>query len=296
MIIKFWGVRGSLPTPSKNTIKYGGNTACVELRNRLGEILIIDAGTGIRMLGSQLMKEFGKNPIEAQILLSHTHWDHIQGIPFFIPLYIPGNKFDFIGPYGTKRDLKDIINLQMDHDFFPLNFDGLPSSNFFKQMGDDEETNYKHFNIKTKVLNHGGLGSVIGFKISFENKTVVYSSDHEGYELFFKSNSGKTQKVIDNMEAKYRKFIEGADLLIHDAQYDSEDYNKKKGWGHSSIDYAINIALAAAVKKLYIIHYDPDYSDEKIDGIIESKKKFIEENELTGFELAAAVEGLEIKI
>lgn len=192
MKVKFWGVRGSLSTPSPATVKYGGNTACVEIKNDSNETIVVDAGTGIRPLGNKMMQDYAGKSIESMILLSHTHWDHIQGIPFFVPLYIPNNKFDFIGPLGTKRDLKEIINFQMDHDFFPLNFDGLPSMNTFKQMGDDEESIYKNFIIKTKVLNHGGLGSVIGFRITSDNKTVVYASDHEGYELFFKSSSGKT--------------------------------------------------------------------------------------------------------
>jgi len=293
MKITFWGVRGSIPTPGPSTAKYGGNTACIEVRNNANEMIIIDAGSGLRCLGMKLLSE--KRQIETAILLSHTHWDHIQGIPFFIPIYIPGNIFHIYGPKGTKRNLSEIFNIQMDHDFFPLNFNGLPSTNYFKQL-DEETFEFKSFTISTKILNHGGLGAVLGYKITSDDKTIVYASDHEGYALMFKSGSDKTQKLIDGMEAKYRNFLFDADLLIHDAQYDDEDYKTKRGWGHSSIEYAVNSALSANIKKIALIHYDPNYNDERIDNILQKTKNKLIADDITDFEVIGSYEGLTLEI
>ena len=229
MRVKFWGVRGSIPAPSKHTVKYGGNTAAIEVRNNNDDLIIIDAGTGIRLLGYSLLKEAKeKKNIEAMFLISHTHWDHIQGIPFFVPLYIPNNNFEFVGPQGTKRTLEEIFELQMDHDYFPLNFSGLPSKTTFSQVL-ETTLKYKNFKIETKILNHGNLGGVLGYKIEADNQSIVYSSDHEGYEIFFETHSEKTINIIKKTEEKYHTFVNNADLLIHDAQYDEEDYKKKRG-------------------------------------------------------------------
>ncbi len=293
MKIKFWGVRGSIPTPGQTTLKYGGNTACLEIRNDNNDILILDAGTGIRGLGLALMGEFKGSAMEMMICLSHVHWDHIQGLPFFVPIYIPTSKISLVAPLGTHRTLQEVMNIQMDHDFFPLNFDGLPSKVSYTQIL-EESFEYKNYKISTILLNHGGLGGVLGYKITADNKTVTYASDHEGYEIFFSVNSMKTQKIVDNMEGKYRKFLSGSDLLIHDAQYDAEEYPKKKGWGHSSFDYAVNTTLATNIKKVCFIHYDPLYSDQRLDAIISKKKQSIIDEGITDVEIFGSMEGTEI--
>jgi len=295
MKIKFWGVRGSIPTPGQHTIRYGGNTACVEVRNNNNDILIIDAGTGIRPLGLALMGEAKGKPLDMMICLSHIHWDHIQGLPFFVPVYIPTSTIELVAAQGTKRDLREVMNIQMDHDFFPLAFDGLPAKVTYRQVMEEDFT-YKGFNISTILLNHGGLGSVLGFKVTSDGETFVYASDHEGYEIFFSTATTRTKKLVDNMESKYRKFLSGASLVIHDAQYDNDEYIKKKGWGHSSFDYAVNTAMGAGIRRVCFFHYDPLYSDDRIDKIIAEKKQEIIDNGITDFEVIAPSEGMEIKI
>ncbi|HOK41116.1 MAG TPA: MBL fold metallo-hydrolase [bacterium] len=294
MKVKYWGVRGSIPAPSENTIKYGANTACIEIRNNNNEIIIIDAGTGIRELGKSLINEFKQNKLELLFLISHTHWDHIQGLPFFIPLYKEGINITIVAPEFTKKSLKEILEIQMDYDFFPLKLASVPSHIEFQQIS-EISFNYKNFKIQTKILNHGGLGAVMGYSILADNKRVVYVSDHEGYDLFFKSNSNQSKKIIDKMLMNYHKFIENADLLIHDSQYDDEDYLLKKGWGHSSFNYSLNKAISHNVKMLSFIHYDPDYSDERIDKIIDGCNKKIKEQN-SNLKLLPAREGLEIEL
>jgi phosphoribosyl 1,2-cyclic phosphodiesterase len=184
--------------------------------------------------------------------------------------------------------------MQMHYDYFPLNFKSLPATLNFEDIRETEIL-YKNFKITSKILNHAMLGTVLGYKIESDGKSVVYISDHEGYKLFFPAASDKNQKIVDALERKHIDFLKNTDLIIHDAQYTSEDYSKRVGWGHSSIDYVIETALNAETKRLALIHYDPDYSDSKIDEIQDLYVNLLKEKK-SDLKLIASYEGLEINL
>lgn len=269
--IKFWGVRGSIPTPGPTTIKYGGNTSCVELRHE-NKLFILDAGSGIRPLGNELLKI--KSSIIANIFISHMHWDHIQGIPFFTPAYIPGNQFTFYGSENTQKDLATIIADQMDPTYFPIELKDMAASLNFKNLSEGRY-NIDDTQIETVYVNHPG--NALGYKLNLDGKTIVYISDNEP---FTSGNLDKLNSQQDSSDPligedgnqKLINFIKNSDILIHDAQYTEDEYTTKISWGHSPLNYTVNIAIKADVKKLILFHHDPLHDDDMIDKMLEDAK------------------------
>jgi phosphoribosyl 1,2-cyclic phosphodiesterase len=259
--VKFWGTRGSIPTPGKHFIKYGGNTPCVEIR--CGEtIIILDAGSGMRELGGSLLHEFGCTPKEFHILISHTHWDHIQGFPFFTPAYLPGNKLTFYGGNSVSA-LEKLIYSQMDRDYFPITVQELDSEVHFEQI---TESPYKidDVTIYFTHLIHPSLS--LGFRIEYGGKTVVYATDNE------MSNDPDIEKVY---ERNIGNLIQNADMLIADCQYTVDEYEQKIGWGHTAIDKVIEIASKYDVKNLFAFHHDPVRTDEQLDIMLYNARKLV---------------------
>lgn len=276
MIVRFWGVRGSIPTPGPNTIKYGGNTACLEVRGDNDELLIIDAGTGLRELGNFLISnDLPKGPLSLHILLSHTHWDHIQGFPFFGPAYIPTTNITFYGPANVGR-LEDIVAGQMTYSYFPIKLDELKGKIQFKEL---QESNFtiNNFKITTKFLNHPILD--LGYRIEHNGKTFVTVYDTEPYRNLFEVTEGEdiddvdkeammeAELYVEEMNAKIQNLIRNANLCVYDAQYRKEEYQSKLGWGHSTVDHAVQAALEGEVQKLALFHHDPLRTDEQLDEI-----------------------------
>ena len=255
--VRFWGTRGSIATPGTETARYGGNTSCTEVR--YGEhILVLDAGTGIRKLGNALLQEFAKRPIRAHIFVGHTHWDHIQGFPFFVPAYIPGNEFFIYSLRGAGKPLEKVFRGQMDADYFPVPLaDMLAHLNFVELT---KPVEIGPVQVAIHYLNHPGVA--VGFRISAGGKSVVYVSDHEP---FYRMVSGA---VGEAEEAGLIEFARGADLWIREAQYTEEEYKSKKGWGHSTFDDAIRAAAEAGVKRLAIFHHDPMHDDDFMDRLM----------------------------
>ncbi len=299
MKIKLWGVRGSYPTPLKNdeienkiyralslarpgdisseeavrkymsrlpfsvTNTYGGNTACFEVRTSSGEIIIIDCGSGIAKLGRELMKEdFGQGKGMANIFITHTHWDHIHGLPFFTPIYVPGNAFNF---YSPMSDLEERLIYQHKESHFPVPFDYLGATKRFFTVGIDEYFHINDVKIYTKLMPHPGGAYAI--RIEDGNSSFVFSSDCEfNYE------------EIDTI-GSYEKLFRDADILVFDAQYTfDESVIEKFSWGHSSASIAIDIASSFNVKKLLLFHHDPEYNDDKLDSIIYNAKSYVKMN------------------
>ncbi|MGB3511471.1 MAG: MBL fold metallo-hydrolase [Microcoleaceae cyanobacterium] len=252
-MVEFWGVRGSIPTPGNKTIRYGGNTSCVEMR--LGETrLIFDGGTGLRVLGLNLLKQM---PIEAHIFFSHTHWDHIQGFPFFVPGFVPINKFHIYGaiaPDGTT--IKDCLADQMVHPNFPIPLQVMGSEMKFYDLsrGDTIKLN-NDIEISTAPLNHPNFAT--GYRVSWQGKTVVYCPDTEHYE--------------DRFDQNVLYLARQADLLIYDATYtNAEYYNTKSpkiGWGHSTWEVGVEIAKKAGVKQIAMFQHDPSHNDQFLDEV-----------------------------
>lgn len=261
MRVKFWGVRGSIAVPGSSTIKYGGNGSCVELRTSKDELLIFDAGTGIRELGLSLMKQ--KKPIRGTLLLSHAHMDHVNGFPFFGPAYIQANRFDVFGCSTTEKGLRHMLAGQMGDVYFPLAFDGLNAAmNFHDQCSGDMIIG----SVKVDVhrTNHPGGGE--SYKVIEKNKSAIYMTDNE-----LKSEA-RGAFHIDS----FAEFCKGADLLIHDTQYTPAEYNRQtRGWGHSTTHDVAELAVKAKVKKLVLFHHDPERTDAGVDKMVEIVKKQI---------------------
>ncbi|MBI3300303.1 MAG: response regulator [Elusimicrobia bacterium] len=253
--VRFWGTRGSSPAPGPDTVRYGGNTACVEVR--VGDVLfIIDCGTGIRELGLSLLKEKKDEPIEGHILIGHTHWDHIQGFPFFAPLYIKRNKFNVYSVRGSSKSLERVFRGQMAADYFPVPLNNLAADIHFVEL--EGPVQIGPATVAYHYLNHPGVA--IGFRISAFGKSVTYISDHEGFQRLNGDedlNKRQDDAVVD--------FARGSDILIMEAQYTEEEYQHKRGWGHSTFDDAIVRGLASEAKHMVLFHHDPTHTDEIMD-------------------------------
>jgi phosphoribosyl 1,2-cyclic phosphodiesterase len=273
MRIKFWGVRGSTPTPQPENMRYGGNTSCVEVRFD-DRIYIFDCGTGFRVLGQQLKSEFGKQPFSAHVFVSHFHWDHIQGIPFFRPLYEPPqNQFAFHCSSRT-RSLKQVMAEQMASPYFPVNLNHMSAKSDFYEIEDGCVRMEDGVQMKTAWLNHPQ--GCMGFRLETKDGVLVYATDNEPGDAGF-------DKAV-------RKLAEGADVLIYDAQYLPEEYEaKRRGWGHSHWREAVSVVMESGAKELVLYHHDPDHSDTVIDKIVQEARNYYPK-------VRAAAEGMEIRL
>jgi len=270
--IKFWGVRGSIPTPGPATSRYGGNTPCLQLQYNEEDFFILDAGSGIRELGQHLVK-LGK-PVQSHIFISHMHWDHIQGIPFFVPAFIPGNEFTFHGAQEADMKLEDILADQMNPVNFPVQIDEMSSKFEFHEMYEGTYV-VEGIKVETLYLNHPGYA--LGYKFHIKDKCIVYVSDNEPYPVYptasqNSDNPGEKVFTEDNNQ-RIIMFSKDAHLFIHDAQYTPEEYKNKYQWGHSPYDYTVKVALEANVHTLVLFHHDPLHDDDFIDSMIDSAKK-----------------------
>ena len=289
--ITFWGVRGSIASPGPKTAKYGGNTPCVEISCG-NTIIICDAGTGIRPLGESLKRRFKGKRIDATILLSHLHLDHLIGLPFFEPIYKKGNRFKIISPGRTPKALKSTISRLLSPPYFPINILSVPAKLYINPpLGESvrhelSDTSPKgrfqigNIGVETFKCNHPG-GSY-AYKFRFPNgKILIYTSDNEP------STTGNVKAFI--------KWIKGADILIHDSQYTPRQYLRKRGWGHSPFHYPVSLAAAAHVKQLYLYHYDPANDDKSLDAIDSMTKRLIK---CMGFDVRVRLsrEGMKISI
>jgi phosphoribosyl 1,2-cyclic phosphodiesterase len=272
MRLKFWGVRGSTPTPQPENLRYGGNTSCVEVR--IGEELyVFDCGTGFRALGQQLRREFNGRPISAHIFVSHFHWDHIQGIPFFAPLYDAAeNRFQFHSSSRT-RSLKRVMEEQMAAPYFPVDMSEMKAQRDFYDI-EQGKVQFGQVQVEAMWLNHPQ--GCLGFRLQTQSGAVVYATDNEpGNEMFDKN---------------LRKLAEGADVLIYDAQYLPQEYEAhKRGWGHSHWREAVNVVMESGAKELILFHHDPDHSDGCIDEVVREARNYYPK-------VRAAAEGMEIQL
>lgn len=282
MKVRFWGVRGSIPSPGNITQKYGGNTACIEIRVGVDDrLIIIDAGSGIRSLGNHLMaNDLPKGPIDADIFLSHTHWDHIMGYPFFTPIYIPGTKLRVHGPVSFEDDpLETVVGGQMKYRYFPINVGELASEvKFFRLKENPAIDMGDGLNLVTKLLNHPI--TALGYRFEYEGKSVCTCYDTEPFRnlfvtdpddpLYDEAMAVEGEEVAEEQNKAVEDFFAGTDLLIYDAQYTGEEYYAMRvNWGHTPIEHAISAASRAGVKKLALFHHDPDRDDQALDKFSE---------------------------
>jgi phosphoribosyl 1,2-cyclic phosphodiesterase len=296
MKLKFWGVRGSIPTPGKATVRYGGNTPSLELRLDNDELVIFDAGTGIRDLGDHLM-ESGES-LRAYLLITHPHWDHIQGFPFFKPAFISGNEITIMCTEREEITLQRIIAEQMTRIYFPVQLNELKAAIHFRPIREEEFAVYDA-KVKTIYVNHPGF--TVGYRIDYKGKSLVYISDNEPFDRENAVNITNFEKVVQEKFAQTKgdpnqrifDFTRNADVLIHDCTYTPEEYVDKVGWGHSHYLFTLKVAAESNVKHLILFHHEPNHTDEKIDDILKKCRKEIKTKSYT-FECTAASEGLEI--
>jgi phosphoribosyl 1,2-cyclic phosphodiesterase len=278
--IKFWGVRGSIPAPGPETNRYGGNTACVSITTASGALVIVDMGTGLMHLGNALMAgDFGKGKGKATILLSHTHWDHIQGMGFFPPIFVSGNQFTVWGPGGSSRVLEGILEGQMNPNFSPLQ----TLKNFaarFEVTAAPCGTPFHAEGLTITAREHAhGATTALSFRIEEAGRTFVYASDI-GYP-----ETGPTREAIEHYRA--------ADVLLHDSTYRPEHQATRRNRGFSSYEDACTAAIAAGAKRLVTFHYDQDYTDDDVDEIVAACKARLEPH---GIAVVPAREGDELDV
>ena len=293
--VKFWGVRGSIPTPGPGTVQYGGNTSCVELRAD-GEIIILDAGSGIRRLGLALAQEFKDQPIDITLLITHTHWDHIQGFPFFGPAYNPQNKLRILGYEGARKGLYSTLTYQMESPYFPVSLQHMPGNIDVTELK-ELEFDVGKVRVKAAFVNHPGV--CVGYRLFSSAGSIAYLPDNEPFQRMRSHPGG--QQTSDRLEAlkyasdqdqKIIEFLKDADVLIIDSQYDDAEYQSHVGWGHGCVEDVVALALFAKVKQLFLFHHDPDHDDAQISRMLGWARQLVA---MQGETLAvdAAREGLE---
>ncbi len=277
--LTFWGTRGSLPSPGSETIKYGGNTSCIEVRLSQEKILILDAGTGIRKLGLKLMQEGGKKKIN--LLLTHPHWDHIFGLPFFVPTYIPGNEVSIYGARHGDISLREVVAGQMESIYFPITIKEFGARSYFQELSEGEYF-IDDVKVQTHFLNHPG--QTLGYRIWCGEKSFAYITDNELPPPPPDSTgpSHKRKKLIN--------FLKDVDLLIHDSSYTDQEYKTRVGWGHPPLSELLSLALAANAKELKLFHHEPDHTDQDIEKMVEFSLERLKK-EGSSMKCSAAAEG-----
>jgi phosphoribosyl 1,2-cyclic phosphodiesterase len=269
--VKFWGTRGTRPTPGRKTLRYGGNTACIEVRTDDNQLIILDSGSGICELGNEL-----SGPVNAYLLISHTHWDHIQGFPFFGPNFVRGSRLIVIGPKGSMKSLQSAFADQMDPVYFPLTMDQMPVELEFREIAAGDSFEAGGVKVTTHTMHHPI--ATFGYRLEDDGKVFVFATDQEPYTdpgeldrkvLKMKAENRPAEEIEALWPNRYIDWCRNADLLVHDAQYSAHEYSHHRGWGHSSFDYALLVARQAAARQLAFFHHDPMHSDHEVEAMVE---------------------------
>jgi phosphoribosyl 1,2-cyclic phosphodiesterase len=275
-----WGTRGSIPSPGPTTVRYGGNTTCFEVRHQ-GLRLILDAGSGIRPLGMEIVE---KGPNAIHIFLTHFHWDHIQGFPFFAPLYDPEDQIKVVGPKQRDIDVQNLFAGQMGPIYFPVPFSVVAAAMEFEHLN---QGGYEVGDASLDVIRVKHPSFVIGYRIRIGGRTICFIPDNE--------LDGDGSQVGPDWDRRIREFVSGADLLIHDSMYTDEEYAGRAGWGHSTFSQALRLAEEGGVKKLLFFHHDPTRSDAELDTIVSR----VRDGALArgvALDLGAAAEGVDLRL
>jgi phosphoribosyl 1,2-cyclic phosphodiesterase len=302
--VRFWGVRGSIPVAGPHINRYGGNTSCVEVRPHKGPLIIVDAGTGVRKLGKELMLgEFGRGEGVAHLLISHTHWDHIQGLPFFAPLYVKGNEL-FV--YARQRDdthMRAVFSSQTADPYFPVPFHSAQAKVTIRELLEGEHLAIGDVRVSSSRLNHPWVA--MAYRIDADGGSVCYVSDTAPFgdilleDEFIKTPPRPGEPLDPEVARKLGKMRDdlialcrGADVAIFDAQFTPEEYRQKVHWGHSTPDDAIAIATEAGVKRLVLYHHDPARTDDEQDAILDRCRKGVNGR----LDILAAHESMELTV
>ena len=257
--MRFWGVRGTLPVSGETALKYGGNTSCISLEFPSQQLFVFDGGSGIKTLGDWLTSQQRKR-IQAKLFISHPHWDHINSIPFFAPLYQQGNDFEILGANQGDNTMRELISAQMDGVYFPITLTEFAAHVYFRDL-EEEVIQLNSIEVKTMLLSHPG--KCLGYRVNYNGRSVCYITDNE---MFHEDSDFYSPRY----ENKLQEFCKDADALITDSTYTDAEYATKVGWGHSCISKVVNLADNANVKTLYLFHHDPDQTDSDIDAKLET--------------------------
>lgn len=295
MKITMRGVRGSIAVPGPNTVKYGGNTTCIEIVTDAGDVIILDGGTGIRSVGLELMKNL---PVECAVFITHTHWDHIQGLPFFIPLFVPGNTINFYGSFDpvNNLNLKEILSQQMQYCYFPVRENELSANIEYNTIRELQTVEVGTARVTNILMNHPVLN--YGYKVEADGQQFFFSGDHEPAQNIYSPDDEEYegyQEMIAVKEDFISDFISGVDCAVLDSQYTMEEYAIKAGWGHGTYYGGMHMAEQAEIKRLYLTHHDPERTDADLDSIYQDLKKHRNEKQYST-EVFLATEGVELDL
>jgi len=283
MRIRFWGTRGSIPKPGPATVRYGGNTSCVEVRAD-GTLIVLDCGTGAHELGQQLVAA-NPGPMRGRLLITHTHWDHIQGFPFFAPLFVAGSEWDVYAPRQMGRTLAEILAGQMHRTYFPVPLGELAATIRYHELTEGV-FDLDAVRVTTRYLNHPA--PTLGYRLEANGVTVVYATDHEPHSRHHPAVTGDAARV-HREDARHIEFLAGADLVIHDSTYTLQEYPARLSWGHTPAEWAVDFAVAAGARRLALFHHEPSRTDRALDQLLATCRQRVPGP--SGLEVFAAAEG-----
>src|SRR4029450_859475 len=277
--LKFWGTRGSISVPGHGTLRYGGNTTCVEVRAD-GEIIVLDAGSGVRSLGIALEKEFPSQPIKLSLLITHAHWDHIQGLPFFAPVYEKKNEIRVRGYDGVDTTFGEIMAEPMKAPFFPIAMRELSAKIDIKKLTEMEFSTGK-VQVRARFVNHPGVCA--GYRLLTSAGSIAFLPHHDPYRCLHSAKSNdmtpeQAKKTATEERTSLVEFLKGSDILILDAQYTDAEYETHVGWGHGSVSSAVSLALDAEVRRLLLFHHAPSHDDAMVDAMVDEARRLIRES------------------
>ena len=273
MQIKFWGVRGSIASPGPRTVRYGGNTTCIEIRTDDKQLIILDAGTGIFPLSQTLLSQM---PVTANVLITHSHWDHIQGLPFFIPNFIPGNTLRLHGPFDpvSGKGVEEMMSVQLQYSYFPVREAELKARIEYVTVMPEQSMSIGSTTITPYMLNHPVIN--LGYRIECQGKSVFFTGDHEPpYNIFSPEDDeyAEYQSFVDERQRSILSAMQGVDVLIADCSYTTQEYPAKQGWGHGTYDSSIQYAQSSGARHLFCTHHEPTRSDDQLEAVFDDVRK-----------------------